>query len=114
MNQQHLQSLDDAPDVARRAARQIFLNRWYKPLALAPFLVILVLDTFFFPQSRNKWLLAVIFITLAWGGAVPAYAFFLLVVLRCPRCGKRYGLGDKCKHCELPRHADSCDRSFSR
>jgi len=110
MNQSRLQSLDDIPDVARRAERQKFLNRWYKPVAIAPFFVLLVLDEFFFPQSRSPLLLAVAFLTLGWGGAVAAYALFLLLSLRCPRCGARYGLGDKCKHCELPRHPNSGDQ----
>src|SRR5690349_18612260 len=98
-------SLDDVPDIAKIANRQLFLNRWYRPVALAPFLVAVILGVGVFrDHSRNPILLAYTFATLLWAMLVAGYAFYLLVSFRCPYCSSRYGLGENCRDCGLPRH----------
>ncbi len=44
--------LDESPSVSRVAARQEFLNRWYRLVAMGPFIVVLVMITAFFPNSN--------------------------------------------------------------
>jgi hypothetical protein len=99
--------MDDVPDVARRAAQQQFLKKWYRPLALGPFAVLVFLVFGFFPQSDSRILLALIFLSLFWAIAVAGYTFYLLVAVRCPACKNRFGSGKNCRSCNLPRHSDS-------
>jgi hypothetical protein len=99
--------LDDIPDVARLAARQQFLNKWYHALGLVPFGVFLFIEFAFDPNSNNRILVALVVLSLIWAGAVAGYAFYLLVAFRCPACKNRFGLGENCRSCNLPRHHDS-------
>ena len=46
-------SLDDFPIVARLAARQQFLAKWYRAMALAPFAAVLFVVLKFFPDSTS-------------------------------------------------------------
>ena len=107
LNGQEIRSLDDVPSAARVAGRQRFLNRWYKPVAMAPFGVCVFAAVKFFPDSRSWFLVALIEATLIWAIGVAAYAFYLLFWFKCPRCHSRFGLGERCRACELPRHAPS-------
>jgi hypothetical protein len=101
-----ISSLDDLPEVAKIAQRQRFLNRWYRPVAMAPFVLAVVLGVGVFPKSsRNPILLAYTFASLLWAVLVAGYAFYLLFTFRCPYCSSTYGLGDKCRSCGLPRHS---------
>ena len=43
--------IDDVPAVARLAARQQFLNKWYRPVALAPFVLVLIANFWIFPGT---------------------------------------------------------------
>ena len=36
--------------------------------------------------------------------AIVGYSFFLMFAVRCPACRWRFGMGDKCMNCGLPRH----------
>jgi hypothetical protein len=38
--------------------------------------------------------------------AIVGYSFFLMFAVRCPACRWRFGMGDKCMNCALPRHRD--------
>jgi hypothetical protein len=97
-------SVDDFPNLARLASRQQFLNKWYKPVALAPFAVVLFVIFKFFPESNSGVLLAGVFASLIWAMFVAGYGFYLIFGLKCPVCAARYGLGQKCRSCDLPRH----------
>jgi hypothetical protein len=99
--------LDDVPDAARRGQRQQFLNKWYRPAALAPFVIVLIID-FNFVRNPNNWIIVSFGLaSLFWAVAIAGYAFYLLVSLRCPKCNGRFGLGNNCRSCGLPRHSDS-------
>jgi hypothetical protein len=95
--------LDDVPEVARIAARQEFLNRYYKPVAMIPFIVVMFVELRFFPNSTGPIPIAFVFASLGWVLVVLGYAVYLRFSLRCPVCGWR-GLRDKCSSCDLPRH----------
>jgi hypothetical protein len=97
-------SLDDLPEAAKLAERQRFLNRWYRPVALAPFVLAVILGVIVFPNSRSPLLLIYTFASLIWATFVAGYAFYLLTSLHCPYCSSRFGLGDQCRACGLPRH----------
>lgn len=47
--------------------------------------------------------------SLVWGGIVIFSALFVYLrwfLYRCPRCGWRFGPGDCCGSCDLPRRRD--------
>lgn len=96
--------LDDVPSAARLAARQQLLAKWYHAIALAPFVAVLFIDTEFFGYSDNRLWLVLVGATLVWALAVAVYTFYLIFFLKCPRCSWRFGLGSKCRSCNLPRH----------
>jgi hypothetical protein len=102
-----IKSVDDVPSVSRLANRQLFLNKWYKLVAMAPFLVVLVVSLWFFPNSSSRFLAALAIATVLWAAGVACYAFYLIFAVRCPRCHERFGLGENCKSCALPRHPDA-------
>jgi len=108
-----ISSLDDLPEIARVAKRQLFLNQWYRPVALAPFLLAVILGVGIFPNdSRNPILLGYTFATLLWAVLVAGYAFYLQFSFRCPYCSSIYGLGEKCRSCGLPRNYQPSQAMF--
>lgn len=99
--------LDDVPSAARLATRQQFFKKWYHALALVPFAIALFIVMKFFPESTSALALAPVWLALAWAGIVIVYtAYITLLRLKCPVCGWRFGIGDKCRSCGLPRHRD--------
>jgi hypothetical protein len=98
--------LDDFPAVARLAERQQFLIKWYYGVGIAPFFLVVVIGLRFFHDSVSRIFDALVFISLAWAMAVAGYTFYLLFWLKCPRCNWRFGSGEKCNTCKLPRHRD--------
>jgi hypothetical protein len=99
--------LDDVPNVARIAVRQEFLKKWYRPVAIVPFALVVFIELRFFPESTSPIPIYFVYASLAWAGAVISYTFFLMFAVRCPVCNRRFGLGDKCTSCGLPRHRSS-------
>jgi hypothetical protein len=99
--------VDDVPSVARMAARQQFFAKWYRLLALVPFAAILFIAFEFFPNPNSWTQVVLVFVAIIWGGSVAGYAFYLMFAVRCPECRSRFGLGEKCRSCGLPRHRDS-------
>jgi len=101
-----IKSLDDVPDVARIAAYQRSVLKWYKIIAILPFAVTLFVVLKFFPNATGRAWDLLIGITLLWAIGFAGYAFKLLFWgATCPACGERFGqTGDKCRSCELPRH----------
>jgi hypothetical protein len=104
IQEDQIKSVDDVPEAARLAERQRFLNRWYRPVATAPFAVLLIVVDRFFPNAQG-WLWARLAIaTMLWAVGVAGYAFYLMLAFKCPKCHKHFGLGEACKSCDLPRH----------
>jgi hypothetical protein len=104
-----IKCVDDVPEAARLADRQQFLNRWYRPVAMAPFAVFLFIDFKFFPNSNNWLVVGIGLATLVWAVGVAGYAFYLLTTFKCPKCHERFGLGEVCKSCNLPRHGSGLE-----
>jgi hypothetical protein len=104
MASEEITCLEESPSVSRVAARQEFLNRWYRPVAMAPFIVVLLGVIFFFPNSQPSIQFSLASVALLWAGVVMGYAIFLRFAVRCPVCGWRFGVRDKCNSCGLPRH----------
>lgn len=65
-------SLDDVPDCARLAARQLFLFKWYQAVALAPFIIVLIIRLKLFPNSHSK--LSMSYLRLFCGRCSPLYS----------------------------------------
>jgi hypothetical protein len=105
ISEDQIKSVDDVPEAAILADRQLFLNKWYRPVALAPVAVVAFLDFRVFPNSNNWFVVGTIMATLIWVIGVASYAFYLLVAFKCPKCHERFGLGEACKSCKLPRHS---------
>jgi len=104
--------LDDDPAAARLADRQQFLLKWYFAVGIAPLFFVVVIGLRFFSASTSHAFDALIFISLFWAMAVAGYTFYLLFWMKCPRCNWRFGAGEKCSTCKLPRHLEA--PSFSR
>lgn len=112
-------SLDDVPSAARLAARQQFLTKWYKAVGMAPFVVLLFITLGIFGDndSDSFWgrtLTDLTFSSLLWTLFITGYTFYLQFFLRCPRCRWRYGMGEQCNTCGLPRHPGSGVKSDDR
>src|SRR4029077_869197 len=111
--------LDDVPSAARLAARQQFLSKWYRPVGIAPFAVLLFITLVIFGDSDSDSLLGrtlmnLTFGSLLWTLFVVGYTFYLQFFFRCPRCRWRYGMGEQCNTCGLPRHPGSGLKSDDR
>jgi hypothetical protein len=107
LRQREAMCLDDMPSVARLAARQQFLGRWSRLLAIAPFVVVLFVLMTFFPKSTSPIPIGFIFASLIWAIGVVGYSFFLDFAIKCPACGWKFGIGDKCMNCGASRHRNA-------
>ena len=90
--------------MSRKAARQEFLNRWYRAVAMGPFVVALIVVRVLFSNSHPSIQFVLLSVAMVWAGAVIGYAIFLRFAVRCPVCGGRFGGREKCSSCGLPRH----------
>ncbi len=102
-------SLDEHLALSQRATRERWLTRRWsvRLLAFAPFVVVLLLVRILFPIHTWLWN-SLVYASLAWGIVICVYALLLLlgfVGVRCPRCAHRYGSGEECSGCGLPRHS---------
>jgi hypothetical protein len=114
-------SLDDAKGLACLAdsanykrlddRRRFFLKYWHA-LAVVPFFLAIVIGLGILPRivpDTAFWAgvaYTLIFGSLGWSLIVILYALSVFVrwfLVRCPRCGWRFGLGERCGSCELPR-----------
>ena len=102
-----IKSLDDVPKVARIAAYQRSVLKWYKIVAILPFAATLLVVLKFFPDAGGRGWDLLIGVTLLWAIGVAGYAFKLLFWgVRCPACEECFGLTiDKCRSCGLPRNS---------
>ena len=98
-------SLDVSPDLARLGNRQQFLLRWYQTIALAPLAILVLIGLRLFPDSGGRWADRIVLLTLSWP-VVAGCAMYLVMWggIRCPVCEQRFGSGDQCRSCNLPRH----------
>src|SRR5438105_3812648 len=103
--------LDDVPSVARIAARQEFLNKHYRLVVLLPVFVATFIGCKFFGENSPATL-CFVFTSLILGLSALGYHLYLVITLRCPVCGWRFGRGDKCSSCGLRRHAPSSVNTF--
>ncbi len=103
----NITSLDDVPATARVAARQQFIVRYYQYLALAPFAVAIFVSFKLFPSSTSNVMVELVFVTLAWALTVAGLAVrYTFWGFSCPACQERFGIGENCRSCGLPRHYD--------
>ncbi len=105
--------LEDVPSMSKLARQQLFLTKWYRPVALAPFVVLIGIYFKFFPNASSSIFVILILITLAWVLTVIAYSFYLLFfAVRCPICRTRFGLAGKCRSCGLPRYREPASTNW--
>ena len=92
--------------------RRRFLLRYWYSLAAVPFFLAIVIGLGAFPRlvpDTAFWAgvaETLIFGSLGWSFIVIFYALSVYVrwlLIRCSRCGWRFGLGDRCGSCDLPR-----------
>ncbi len=70
-------------------------------------MVIVAVSTFFFPNSHRSIQLGLALVAMLWVGTVIGYTIFLRFAVKCPVCGWRFSVRDKCRSCGLPRHASA-------
>src|SRR5580693_3682979 len=108
IDRQTVHSLDEVPAYARLDSRSAFVNRYYRVAPLGPFAVVLFVFLSFFPQSRIG--VTAVVATLLWSLGFLGYGLILFIqkfVIHCPRCRWRFGLGQVCNSCSLPRRSPS-------
>jgi hypothetical protein len=111
-----LTCLADSANYKRLDGRRRFLLKYGLPLALVPFFLAIVFglgalprivpDTAFWAGVAETLIVG----SLGWAGIVIAYGlsvFLRFLFIRCPRCGWRFGLSDRCGSCGLPRSREN-------
>ena len=104
---QEVQSLDEWEYYARLNGRNKLLKKCWYWVAVGPFAAVVFVGLRFFPESSGLFSILV-GISLAWALLVAGYCMTViarLMGIRCPRCGWRFGGGDRCGSCGLNRHA---------
>ncbi len=99
-----IDSLDDVPEIAGLAARQLVFTKWYKVIGLVPFTIFLGIGLRYFPDSSAQLFVALLLASLGWAIVVAVYSLYLLLFLACPACDQKIGTGASCSSCGLPRH----------
>ena len=99
--------LQDVPTTARLADRQLLAMRWYHAIGIAPFAILLFVVFKFFPNSTSRIFDSLVFPSLGWAMFIAVYSFYLMFAVRCPACNSRYGSGEQCGSCGLPRYLQS-------
>ena len=112
MNEDATQSrcLDESEPFARLNRQLQFLRKYWHVIALAPFAITIFVLLRFYGNSTNRLVDIPIYLTLGWAGAVIIYSLivtFRTMFIHCPRCRWRFGGGEQCGSCRLPRHVAS-------
>jgi hypothetical protein len=84
-----------------------FVRQYWYGAAIAPFGLVLFLGLRYFPNSTSRFLDIPLGLSFAWAMFVAIYCLMLTaraLLIRCPRCGWRFGLGNQCGSCGLPKH----------
>jgi hypothetical protein len=100
--------LSDWEEYARLDSKRRFLQRWWHALALGPFVAVLAIfhRVLYGPYHPWNHIDSVLMASLLWAGLVAVYCFTVftrILLIKCPRCGWRFGLGTRCGSCDLPR-----------
>lgn len=110
-----LSCLADSENYKRLDDRRRFFVRYQYSLALIPLFLAIVFGLGVLPRvipDTAFWAVVaetLIVGSLVWGGIVIFSALFVYLrwfLYRCPRCGWRFGPGDCCGSCDLPRRRD--------
>ena len=117
-----LSCLADSDNYRRLDDRRRFFVQNQYSLAVAPFFLAIVFglgilprivpDTAFWAGVAETLIVG----SLVWAGIVIFHALFVYLrwfLYRCPRCGWRFGPGDRCGSCDLPRSRDNLTPSDS-
>ncbi len=107
-----LACLADSENYKRLDGRRRFLLKYGHALALVPFFLAIVIglgmlprivpDTAFWAGIAETLIVG----SLGWSLIVILYGLSVVVrwfLIRCPRCGWRFGLGERCGSCDFPR-----------
>jgi hypothetical protein len=117
-NTASLTCLADSENYRKLDGKRRFLVGYWRALALFPFFVAIVIGLGLFPRvvPDTKFWAGVaetlIFGSLGWSLIFGVYALFVLIswfLVRCPKCGWRFGLGERCGSCDLPRSLENID-----
>ncbi len=111
-NANSVDCLADVPKYKSLERRRRFLLQYWYALATVPFFLSIVIGVGVFPRLVpdtafwEKVAIALIYCALGWSFVVIFYFSFVFVrwcLVRCPKCGWRFGIGDQCGSCGLPR-----------
>jgi hypothetical protein len=98
--------LEEYDKYARLNQRLLFLQKYWYALAVPPFFTALFVLLRLFPNSSDILADLLIGVSLGWALLVVIYAMTVgvrFLLIRCPRCGWRFGPADQCSSCGLPR-----------
>ena len=107
-----LTCLADSADYQRLNGKRIFILKYWHALALVPFFLAIVFGVNVLPRlvpDTAFWASVAEFLivgSLIWAGIVLVYSFSVFtcfLFIRCPRCGWRFGLSERCGSCGLAR-----------
>lgn len=84
------------------------MSKYYRPLVLLPFMVAMFVGIKLFGEN-SPITISLVFAALIWGAGFFAYHLYLIMTLRCPVCGWRFGRGERCSSCGLARHPKSTE-----
>jgi hypothetical protein len=107
-----LTCLADSANYNGLDGRRRFLLKYGHALALGPFILTLIIDLGALPRivpDTAFWAgvaYTLVVGSLGWSLIVCVYALSIYArwfLVRCPRCGWRFGLGERCRSCNLPR-----------
>jgi hypothetical protein len=98
--------LDQDETYVRLEKQMKFVRQYRYGAAIAPFGLVLFVGLRYFPNSASRFLdpLGLFF---AWAIFVAICCSMLtarMLLIRCPRCGWRFGLGNQFGSCDLPKH----------
>ena len=106
---EHLRCLNESESYARLRKRKESMRK-VRRFALAPIAVVMFLIVVIFRDPKgDRWELPIVLavaLALAWTLLVVAYDLILNVrtlTATCPQCNRRFGNGDSCFYCDLPR-----------
>jgi hypothetical protein len=114
--------LADSASYERLDGRRRFLLKYWYAIAVVPFFLAIVISLGAFPRlvpDTAFWAgvaYTLVLGSLAWSLIFAIYALSVLLrwfLIRCPRCGWRFGLGERCSSCDLPRSRDNLAASSS-
>jgi hypothetical protein len=108
--------LSDCENYKKLDEKRLFFLRYQYFLVTVPFIVAMLIglgvlprivpDTAFWTGVAETLIVG----SLGWAGIVIFCALFIYLrwfIFRCPRCGWRFGPGDRCGSCDLPRSRDN-------